>query len=89
MPEKGCPLDNAFVDAQLWALLVLLNKLSPEREDPSHKVLLLVITPEDTVIFFAEVPEVMQSDERFGTFCDQLDIHVLGKEKVVVLSKHA
>ena len=59
MPEECRPFDHTLVDAQLWALLILLNELCPEREDPPHKVLLLVFDLNGTVVFLAEVPEVM------------------------------
>ena len=89
MPKESCPLDDALVDRELRALLVLLDELSPEREDASHKVLLLIIARENAVVFLAEVPEVVEPYKLLGARCDELDVHVLGEEEVVVLAKDA
>ena len=89
MPEERCPLDDALVDRELRALLVLLDELSPEGKDASHKVLLLIVTCEDAVVFLAEVPEVVEANKLLSARCDELDVHVLGEEEVVVLAEDA
>ena len=90
MPEKRSAFNYAFVDTQLGALAVPMHKLSPEIKYAAHvSRVLLVLVLEHTLVFLAEVPEVMKPHEFLGSLSHQPDVQVLSEEKVVVLSKDA
>lgn len=88
MPQKGTPPYDAHPHRQLLILLILMHRLDPEVKYSPHEILLLfclIFFVLQTLILFAEIPEIVEAYQFLASLRNFRDVHVSLAEEILVL----